>query len=327
VKLWPNDDQRSCCSPEAVARARDTAHAMGAPHFSVNDEARFATDVVAPFVASYLAGETPNPCVECNPGRLARLVELADRFGAAWVATGHYARVVRVAGEPRIARGRDRAKDQSYMLWRVPRRRWNACCCRSASSPSPRCASAPGARRCRRPTSPTVRRSASPRDHREFLAARGAPAQAGEIVDREGRVLGHHAAAGGSRSASGAAWRSAPRSRCTCWRSRPRVVAWWSGRARRSRARSSSFATWSIAASRGRRRRSRGATALSGRRGRRGASGAAVGRSRPGRAANVVPGVAPGSRPSSTATTSSWEEASSLRARRGVHRAPTGVIR
>ena len=78
VKLWPGDDQRSCCSPAAVARARDSAHAIGAPHFSVNDEPRFAADVVAPFVASYLAGETPNPCVECNPGRLARLVA-ADR--------------------------------------------------------------------------------------------------------------------------------------------------------------------------------------------------------------------------------------------------------
>ena len=193
VKLWPNDDQRSCCSPEAVARARDTAHAMGAPHFSVNDEARFATDVVAPFVASYLAGETPNPCVECNPGRLARLVELADRFGAAWVATGHYARVVRVAGEPRIARGRDRAKDQSYMLWRVPPETLERLLLPLGELTKPevreraRSAALPPADQ---PDSQEV--CFAPGDHREFLAARGAPAQAGEIVDREGRVLGHH---------------------------------------------------------------------------------------------------------------------------------------
>jgi tRNA-specific 2-thiouridylase len=193
VKLWPGDDERSCCSPAAVARARESAHAIGAPHFSVNDEPRFAADVVAPFVASYVSGETPNPCVECNPGRLARLVELADRFGAAWVATGHYARVVRVDGEPHIARGRDRAKDQSYMLWRVPpetlerlvlplgeltkpvvrERAWRAELPPADEADSQEVCFAPG-------------------DHREFLAARGASRQEGEIVDREGRVLGHH---------------------------------------------------------------------------------------------------------------------------------------
>ncbi|HUK78115.1 MAG TPA: tRNA 2-thiouridine(34) synthase MnmA, partial [Thermoleophilia bacterium] len=111
VKLWPGDDERSCCSPAAILRARESAHAIGAPHFSVNDEPRFAADVVEPFVAAYLAGETPNPCIACNPGRLQRLVDLADRFGAGWVATGHYARVVRVDGAPHVARGRDRAKD------------------------------------------------------------------------------------------------------------------------------------------------------------------------------------------------------------------------
>ena len=193
IKLWPSDDERSCCSPAAVARARESAHAIGAPHFSVNDEPRFAADVVAPFVSSYLSGETPNPCIECNPGRLARLVELADRFGAAWVATGHYARVVRVAGAPHVARGRDRAKDQSYMLWRVPPETLERLVLPLGELTKPVVRE-----RARRAGLPPADEADSqevcfaPGDHREFLAARGAPCREGEIVDREGHVLGHH---------------------------------------------------------------------------------------------------------------------------------------
>ena len=56
----------------------------------------------------------------CNPGRLAALVGLADELGLARVATGHYARIVWRDGEPFVARGADRVKDQSYMLWAVP---------------------------------------------------------------------------------------------------------------------------------------------------------------------------------------------------------------
>jgi len=194
VKLWPGDDERSCCSPAAIVRARDSAHAIGAPHFSLNDEPRFAAEVVEPFVAAYLAGETPNPCVACNPGRLERLVRLADRFGARWVATGHYARVVTVDGVAHVARGRDRAKDQSYMLWRVPPETLER-----LLLPLGELTKAAVREQARRAGLPPADEAESqdvcfaPGDHREFLAARGAPEREGEIVDREGRVLGSHA--------------------------------------------------------------------------------------------------------------------------------------
>jgi tRNA-specific 2-thiouridylase len=193
VRLWPGDDERSCCSPAALLRARESAHAIGVPHFCVNDEPRFAAEVVEPFVAGYLGGETPNPCVVCNPGRLATLVALADRFGAARVATGHYARVVWVGGRPRVARGRDRAKDQSYMLWRVP----EATLARlelplgELTKPAVR-------ERARRAGLPVADQAESqeacfaPDGLRAFLEARGAPRRSGEIVDRGGRVLGRH---------------------------------------------------------------------------------------------------------------------------------------
>ncbi len=120
VRLWPGGDGRSCCSPGALQRARQTAAWLGLPHHFVDREAEFEAEVVAPFVAAYLGGETPNPCVDCNPRRLAALVGLADELGLARVATGHYARLVWRDGEPYVARGADPAKDQSYMLWAVP---------------------------------------------------------------------------------------------------------------------------------------------------------------------------------------------------------------
>jgi len=193
IKLWPSDDERSCCSPAAVTRARESAHAVGAPHYSVDDGPRFAADVVEPFVAAYLAGETPNPCIECNPGRLARLAALADRFGAQWVATGHYARIVRVAGRPRVARGRDRVKDQSYMLWRVPPETLERLLLPLGELTKPEVrerARGAGLPTAAEPDSQEV--CFAPGDHRAFLSARGAPAREGEIVDRRGRVLGRH---------------------------------------------------------------------------------------------------------------------------------------
>jgi tRNA-specific 2-thiouridylase len=79
---------------------------------------------VDPFVDAYLEGRTPSPCVQCNGVvKLAELFALAERLDAAFVATGHYARVVREGESARLYRGRDLAKDQSYFLHAVDKRR------------------------------------------------------------------------------------------------------------------------------------------------------------------------------------------------------------
>jgi tRNA-specific 2-thiouridylase len=112
-----------CCAPEDQYDARRVADAVGFPHFTFDRRALFARTVVDPFVASYLAGETPSPCTACNRGvKLGELFAMADKLGATRVATGHYARIVRDAeGRPRLAMGADRAKDQSYFLYASPR--------------------------------------------------------------------------------------------------------------------------------------------------------------------------------------------------------------
>ena len=120
ARLWPGSDRRSCCSPGALQRAARTAAYLGLPHHVVDLQTEFEDAVVAPFTRGYLKGETPNPCVDCNPMRLAALAGLAGELGLAHLATGHYARIVWHDGAPFVARAADRGKDQSYMLWAVP---------------------------------------------------------------------------------------------------------------------------------------------------------------------------------------------------------------
>src|SRR5580704_6873396 len=87
-----------CCAPEDQYDARRVADALGFPHYTFDRRALFAREVVGPFVDAYLAGQTPSPCTACNRGvKLAELFALADRLGAARVATGHYARVAHPA--------------------------------------------------------------------------------------------------------------------------------------------------------------------------------------------------------------------------------------
>ena len=125
LRLWIDeqapDAERACCSPGAVLRARESCHALGLPHITLDGREAFRRAVVEPFVAGYARGETPNPCTTCNGSyRLAALVGVAERLGARQVATGHYARLVERDGRTLVARGADDAKDQSYMLARVP---------------------------------------------------------------------------------------------------------------------------------------------------------------------------------------------------------------
>lgn len=123
--LWDaqgDDKVGRCCAPEDRDDARRTAELLGFPHYVIDEREAFRSHVVEPFLDSYLGGTTPAPCVACNQHvKVTRLIELADRFGCDVVATGHYARVeIAEDGTPRLLRGRDLHKDQSYFLYGVP---------------------------------------------------------------------------------------------------------------------------------------------------------------------------------------------------------------
>jgi tRNA-specific 2-thiouridylase len=124
VKLWADpetDGTKACCSPEAVLGARAVAHSLDIPHFTLDLEAEFRRRVVGRWIEGYAEGQTPNPCILCNGEvRLAAMLDLAQRLGAARLLTGHYARIVEDAEGPLLAAGADAAKDQSYMLAALP---------------------------------------------------------------------------------------------------------------------------------------------------------------------------------------------------------------
>lgn len=109
----------TCCAPSDFLDARRVADSIGIPYYVFDFEHTFQEEVIKPFVLAYQSGRTPNPCVECN--NRVKFRALRDRvlsLGFAGVATGHYARILKLeSGAPYLARGVDEDKDQSYFLY------------------------------------------------------------------------------------------------------------------------------------------------------------------------------------------------------------------
>jgi len=107
-----------CCSPADVEQAREVTRILGIPHYVLDFEDVFRHEVLDPFVASYLAGETPLPCARCNSRvKFGRLLEVAPLLGAEALASGHYARIVAAPAGAELRRAACREKDQSYYLF------------------------------------------------------------------------------------------------------------------------------------------------------------------------------------------------------------------
>ena len=111
-----------CCSAADAADARRVAETLDVPFYAVDFQPEF-NRIVDYFVAEYTAGRTPNPCIMCNTMlKFGKLFEFARSVGAECVATGHHARLVAVPdGGAVLCRGSDPGKDQSYVLFGIPR--------------------------------------------------------------------------------------------------------------------------------------------------------------------------------------------------------------
>jgi tRNA-specific 2-thiouridylase len=112
----------ACCAGRDIYDARRVADALGVPHYVLDYQSRFRAAVIDDFADSYVAGETPIPCVRCNQSvKFRDLLATARELGADALATGHYARRVMGAGGPELHRAADPARDQSYFLFATTR--------------------------------------------------------------------------------------------------------------------------------------------------------------------------------------------------------------
>jgi tRNA-specific 2-thiouridylase len=200
LRLWLDPDgpdaERACCSPEAVITARETCHALGVPHVTLDLRDDFRRSVVDSFVRGYERGETPNPCIRCNGAfRFGRLLAFARRAGADRLATGHYARIVERDGRRLLGRALDPEKDQSYMLAQLDPEKLDR-----IVFPLGEQTKAETRAEAERAGLAVARRGESQEacflagdDYRAFLERRGLTPADGGIVDEDGNELGRHA--------------------------------------------------------------------------------------------------------------------------------------
>jgi len=194
-----------CCSLDDVYDARRVAEELGFPFYVLNLERDFEREVVQPFITSYLNGETPIPCVACNSRlKFASLDRLAQSLGCEKVATGHYARVAfdETTGRHKLLRGLNHDKDQSYFLWELTQSQLSRALFPLGEM------SKPEARSAARQHGLAVSEKKESQEIcfvpdgnysgflERYLEAEESSDRLpgdGEIVDREGTVLGHHA--------------------------------------------------------------------------------------------------------------------------------------
>jgi tRNA-uridine 2-sulfurtransferase len=186
---------QGCCSVADALDARRVADRLGIPLFALDLTDDFSR-IIDYFATEYGRGRTPNPCVRCNSWiKFGRLFDHADAIGATHVATGHYAQLTQAAdGRPRLSRGLDTARDQSYVLFDVPPERLGRMLLpvggMSKHAVRSR-AAALGLITADKPDSQEICFVASG-DHARLVSHRLGGSRAGEIVTQDGRVLGQH---------------------------------------------------------------------------------------------------------------------------------------
>jgi len=188
-----------CCSPRDFLDARQVADQLGVPFYVLNLEEEFRRAVLDDFIREYAEGRTPIPCAHCNSSvKFGDLLRRARTLGCDAVATGHYARVRLdpATGRPRLLRGVDREKDQSYFLFGLTREQLERAIFPVGDLMKTEVrslAAGAGLAVAAKAESQDICFVSEGGGYRDFLEREfKGGIRAGEIVDREGTVLGTH---------------------------------------------------------------------------------------------------------------------------------------
>ena len=184
-----------CCGPGEIENARRVCRTLVIRHYVMDFAADLEENVIRPFVEEYCRGRTPNPCVACNRSiKFGSFLAKALAWGFDGIATGHYAGIELENGAYRLKRPKDRRKDQTYFLHAIPKEALAKVLFPLAEYTKEEVrgfAKRAGLPVFDKPESQDI--CFIPAGGRgAFLRSRGAGIEPGEIVDREGRILGRH---------------------------------------------------------------------------------------------------------------------------------------
>lgn len=187
----------ACCAGQDIHDARQVAARLGIPHYVLDYESRFRQTVIDDFADSYVRGETPIPCILCNQRvKFRDLLETARDLGAEALATGHYVRrALDADGRPQLLRGRDPRRDQSYFLYTTTTGQLDYLRFPLGDMEKPavrRLAEEFGLIVADKPDSQDICFVPNGDYASVVTKLRPEAAEAGEIVDEAGRVLGRH---------------------------------------------------------------------------------------------------------------------------------------
>ena len=200
MRLWSvkNDavskSKKPCCSVEDIDDARRVCQKLNIPHYVQNFEKEFQEHVVDYFCREYDNGRTPHPCLACNDRiKFDFLLRRAMFLDADYIATGHYARIVRDENSARLSKAVDSNKDQSYVLFTLSQNEIDKLLLPVGEYSKPEIreiATEAGLKVADKPDSQEICFIPN-NNYREFLSTRIEP-KPGKFVDMDGNVIGDH---------------------------------------------------------------------------------------------------------------------------------------
>jgi tRNA-specific 2-thiouridylase len=186
----------ACCAGQDIHDARRVADNIGFPHYVLDYESRFRTEVMEDFADTYLAGATPIPCVRCNQSvKFRDLKQVAEDLGADCLVTGHYVQRIEGPHGAELHRAADADRDQSYFLFATTRAQLDYLRFPLGGMPKPRVrelAAELGLRVAEKPDSQDICFVPSGKYQAVVEKLRPGAIEPGEIVHVDGRVMGGH---------------------------------------------------------------------------------------------------------------------------------------